>query len=234
LTVTGFSDNLRAMARITINLEPLAGLYRDGVDRARAVIKNALACEVAGADSVLISLDGDPAKRKVISSLIDTLDIGLTIKTAMDGKSLESVIDLRPAMAMIPFQAERTEGLATTITNLQVENILVALEIPLELERVKDAARLKCDYVILNCEPFCSAKTVNTQLEELNRISKLAALASRLTMGTIALGDFSIGHLGRMKSGLNVEEYILGVPFFSDALVHGYSRALEIVRFALT
>ena len=222
------------MTRITINLEPLAGIYRDGVDKARAIIKNALACEVAGADGVLVSLDGEPMKRKVISSLVETLDIGLTIKSALDSKSLESVIDSRPAMVIIPYHSEKTESLFTTTTNLQVENILVALEIPLELDSVKTAARLKCDYVALSCEPFCSAKTVNAQLEELGRVSKLAALASRLSMGTVVCGDFSISQLGKMKSSLNVEEYVLGVPFFSDALVHGYSKALEIVRFALT
>ena len=222
------------MARITINLEPLAGLYHDSNEMARAIFKNATACEIAGADSVMINLGNDSRKRKIISSLIETLGIGVTVRAGSDDKSLESLIDLRPAMAMIPFQADRKDTLSTGITNLQIENVLVGMEVPIELDHVKEAARLKCDYVILNCEQFCSASSINAQLEELNKISKLAVLASRLSLGAIVSGDFNSGHLARMKGALAIEEIIMGIPFFSVSLIHGYSRALEIARFALS
>jgi pyridoxine 5'-phosphate synthase PdxJ len=224
------------MARVTIDLEPLANLYLDGSDMVKSVVKNALACEIAGADSVIFGLgkELDQRRRKAASLLIDSLDIGLALRTGCETRSLEVIKDLKPAMALMKYSQDKKEALGAAITNLQVENILAALEIPLDIDQVKEAARLKCDYLVLNCEPYCSAKTINAQLDELSKISKLATLAGRLSMGIIVAGDFTAIQLSKLNGAGPIEEYVMGLPFFSNSLIHGYSKALQILKYALS
>jgi pyridoxine 5'-phosphate synthase PdxJ len=235
LTGLVFSPNLERMARITVNLEPLAGLYHDGSDLAKSMVKNALACEVAGADSILIGMgkEYDQKRKKVISLLVESLDINLSIKCGHDGKAIEALQDLKPGMVIMPYQPDKKDFLASTITNLQVENILTGLEVPLELEHVKEAAKLKCDYVILNCGIYCQAKTINARLDELGKISKLVALSSRLSMGAVVSGDFTPNHISQLAGAAQIEEYMTGLPFISSSLIYGYKKAIENLKFAL-
>jgi pyridoxine 5'-phosphate synthase PdxJ len=223
------------MTRITIDLEPLASLYRDGTDMIKAVVKNGLACEIAGADSVIIGLgkEYDQRRRKAAALLNDSLDISLAIRCGTDDRSLESLQDLKPAMAFFKFSPDMKGALGTAITNLQVDNILVGMEVDLDIDQLKEVARLKCDYAILNCESLCSAKTINAQLYELGRISKMAGLANRLSMGVAVIGDFTPGHLSKLSGAAQIEEYIMGLPFISNALIHGYGKTIEILRQAL-
>jgi pyridoxine 5'-phosphate synthase PdxJ len=224
------------MARVTIDLEPLANLYQDGSDMVKSVVKNALACEIAGADGVIFGLgkELDQRRRKAASLLNDSLDITLALRCGGDARSLEVIKDLKPGMALMKYSQDKKELLAAAITNFQVDNILVGLEMPLDIDQVKEAARLKCDYVILDCEPFCSAKTVNAQLDELSKISKLAGLAGRLSMGIIVKGDFTPIQLSKLNGAGPIEEYVMGLPFFSNSLIHGYTKALQILKYALS
>jgi hypothetical protein len=224
------------MARITIDLEPLVNLYRENPEMSRAIVKNALSCEIAGADSVLISMghEYDQRKRKLIALLVDSLNINLAVKTGLDDRSIDALADIKPAMAVFPYQADKRDTLTNVVTNLQVENVLVGLEIPLDVEPMKDAAKIKCDYVLLNCESYVSARNLNARLDELNKISKLVGLGGRLSLGSIACGDFSSNLLSKMNSAVQIEEYIVGLNFFNNSLIHGYSKAMDILRFALS
>jgi pyridoxine 5'-phosphate synthase PdxJ len=224
------------MTRITVNLEALANLYQNEPDMVRAITKNALACEIAGADSILMGMgkEYDQKRKKLVSTLVDNLDISLSVRSELVDRSLEALIDLKPSMVILPFQSDRKDSLASAITSLQVENILVGLQIPLELEQIKDAAKLKCDYVILDCDSFCNAKTLTSRLDELNKIVKLVGLSGRLSMGAVASGDFTANQLSKIGSAVQIEEYILGLPFFSNSLIYGYARAIEMAKYSLS
>lgn len=224
------------MARITIDLDPLVNLYRENSDLPKAVVKNALSCEIAGADSVLIGMghEYDQRKRKLIALLVDSVDINLTVRTGLDDRSIDALLDIKPAMVVFPYQSEKRDILTNVVTNLQIENILVGLDIPLDIEPMKDAAKLKCDYVVLNCEPYISARSLNARLDELNKIVKMVGLGGRLSLGSIAQGDFSPNLISKMNIAVQVEEYIVGLHFFNNSLIHGYSKAMDILRFALS
>lgn len=223
------------MARITIDLEPLANLYMDGSDMVKSVVKNGLACEIAGADSIIFGLgkELEARHRKAATLLKESLDIPLAFRCGVDNRSLEAVQDLKPAMALLKYSPNKNDALGAAITNLQVENILVGMEVSLDIDQIKETARLKCDYAIINCEPFCSARTITAQLDELGKVSKLASLAGRLSMGAVLSGDFTALHLSKLCGAAQIEEYVMGLPFISSSLIHGYGRALEILRHAL-
>ena len=223
------------MARITIDLEPLAGLYGNNTDLVKAIVKNALACEIAGADGVVINggKDFDQARRKVVNILVDSLEIALAVRIGAEEKPLSIMQDIKPAMAIISFDRDKKGLLASAVTSLQIENILVALDIPTEMEYVKEAAKLKADYIIVNCAAYCAARTLNAQLDELEKITKLAGLCSRLSLGVIAAGPFTPHHVSKMRNTNQIEEYITGLPFFSNSLIHGYEKTIDALKSSL-
>ena len=223
------------MSRITIDLEPLAGLYGGDSDLVKAIVKNALACEIAGADGVLFNTGNefDQARRRAVSILVDSLDIGLAVRMAPEERPLHMLQELKPAMAIIPFDREKKDFLSSAITSLQVENILVALNIPAEMDYVKEAAKLKSDYVVVNCDAYCAARTLNNQLDELEKISKLAGLCTRLSLGVIAAGSFRPCQLSKLSRTAQIEEYITGLPFFSISLMHGYEKTIAALKSSL-
>jgi pyridoxine 5'-phosphate synthase PdxJ len=224
------------MARMTIDLEPLADLYGNNADLVKAMVKNAVACEIAGADGIVFNggKDFDQTRRRAVTILVDSLEIGLAVRIAAEEKSLRILQDLKPAMAIISFDRDKKGFLASAITSLQVENVLVALDIPSEMEYVKEAAKLKSDYVVVNCAAYCAARTLNAQLDELDKIAKLAGLCSRLSLGVIAAGPFTPHHLSKMRNTNQIEEYITGLPFFSDALIHGYEKTITALKSSIT
>jgi pyridoxine 5'-phosphate synthase PdxJ len=221
------------MVRLSVDLEPLCGFYGDsGLDIQKAVLKNAVSLESAGVDGIIFDLGSgsDSWRRRAFSTLCESLDINVSARASVSEELMEDMLEHKPSMAVFPFDGGREETLKIAVTRLQVENILVGFEIDAELELVKKAARLKGDFLIFDCRTYCLAKTTGEEIEHLNRISKSAALGSRLSMGSIASGNFSKQKLRRLLEQKSVEEVFIGLPIFSDALIQGYAKAVESIR----
>ena len=220
------------MARITIDLSPLIRLFGKGPHLEKAIIKHAMACEIAGADSVMIPLgkDGDTARQKTISILSESLDRGLLVKFEIDEKSTEALQELKPTMAVLRYEVEKKNVLPKSITGLQVAGTLAAVEIQPDIEIIKQVAKSKCDYIALDCDAYCSAKSLNSQLAELDKIIKLAELTKRLSMGIIAVGNFDLDKMAKLSNNSLIEEYIVGLPAFSLSLMNGYRKTIELFK----
>jgi pyridoxine 5'-phosphate synthase PdxJ len=221
------------MVRLSADLEPLCAIYGDaGPDIQKSLLKNAVSLESAGIDGIVFDLasDSDSWRRRALSALCENLDINVSVRAAVNEELMDAMLEHKPSMAIFPFDGSREETLKIAVTRLQVENILVAFEIDAELELVKKAARLKGDFLVFDCRSYCQAKTAGEQIEQLNRISKSAALGSRLSMGSIASGNFSKQKLRRLLEQKSIEEVFIGLPVFSDALVQGYEKAIESIR----
>ena len=190
---------------------------------------------MAGADSVLIN-SGDnyePSKGRLLETLKSTLNIGLTVEAAADKEWVESLQEIKPSMVVFRYDDSRYDDFSNFVTRLQVEDILIAFRIENDVDFIKKAARLKADYFILNCERYCDSVSLNEEVEELNNIAKLASLGKKLSMGVIASGEFSKRKLKRMYDTGAVEEFVLGLSFFSESLLNGYSTAVRNIRSAL-
>jgi hypothetical protein len=40
--------------------------------------------------------------------------------------------------------------------------------------------------------------------------------------------------VARLNAAVQIEEYIVGLHFFNSSLIHGYGKAMDMVRFALS
>ena len=219
------------MARISIDLEPLCRLYPDGPDLQKALIKHSLAIESAGADGVVISTgeDYDAGRKKALSILAESLDINLSVKTTLNEQWVEALGELKPAMVIFSLDGNDDEFSGDLVTKFQIENILVGFEIKPQIELVKTVGRLKGDFVIFDCQAYCRAATLNAQVEELNKVAKMAALGSKLSMGVVASGDFSNQRLQKLAKTKTIEEFFIGLPVLGHALIDGYNRAIKSI-----
>ena len=219
------------MARVSIDLEPLCRLYPHGPDLQKALIKHSLAIESAGADGVVISTgeDYDVGRKKALSILAESLDMNLSVKTTLNEQWIEALGELKPAMVIFSFDGNDDEFSGDLVTRFQIENILVGFEIKPQIELVKTVGRLKGDFVIIDCQAYCQAATLNAQVEEINKIARTAALGSKLSMGVVASGDFSNQRLQKLARTKTIEEFFIGLPVLGNALIDGYNRAIKSI-----
>lgn len=221
------------MIRISVDLEPLYRFYDlPGSEPHKPLLKHALALESAGVDGVVIETgeEYDPKRRRALKALADNLDIALTIKSAGNSQWIDALLEIKPSMAVFKLDSGSSDHPMDAITRLQVENVLIAFEIPSELEMVKKAARFKGDFIVFDCSSYMKAKSIGDQIESLNSISKSAALAARLSMGCIGSGNFNKQRLIRLLETKSVEEIFTGMPIFTDSLLKGYQGAVSSLR----
>lgn len=223
------------MARLLADLEQVERFYGDR-DPRKEILRHCLALEMAGFDGVLIDVEGDfdPSRVRILETIRQSVNIGLTVSAPPEKSWIESLQEIKPSMVLFDFQQDQSERLSEFITRLQVEDILLGFRVSDDIELIKKAARLKADYLVLDCDSYCRAKTTNMEIEELNKIVKLCSLAGKLSMGVIVKGDFDKRKMRRLNDTGVIEEFILGSNFISDSLLYGYESAAWKIRSALT
>ena len=113
---------------------------------------------------------------------------------------------------------------------MQIKDVLIGLEVPLETDFIKKAAKLKADYSVFACDLYCEAKSLNQEIEELNKIVKMASLASKLSLGVIAGGQFDNRRLKRLSDTGAIEEFVFGRMILGQSLLNGYRSAFQDIR----
>ncbi|UCC80059.1 MAG: pyridoxine 5'-phosphate synthase [Candidatus Zixiibacteriota bacterium] len=222
------------MARLTADLKPIEQFYKFGNPQ-KEILRHCLSLEMAGVESVLINTgDGfEPSRSRLLEIVKDTLNIGLTVETEAGEQWIEALQEIKPSMVIFNYDDSRYEEYSGFVTRLQVKDILVAFRIKDNVEYVKKAARLKSDYIILDCGPYCDTESMNKEVEELNKIAKISSLGKKLSMGVIASGEFNKRKLKRLHDTGAVEEFILELRFFSESLLYGYGTAVWNIRSTL-
>jgi pyridoxine 5'-phosphate synthase PdxJ len=222
------------MARILADLSQVERFY-GGTDPRKEILRQCLSLEMAGVDSVLLSTSEDYnlSRVRLLELVKNTMNIGLTVQTSLDDKWIESLQEIKPSMVIFNYDDSRIEALTNYITRLQVEDIFIGFRIPDDMEYIKKAAKLKADYFILTCESFCKAVSLNNELDELNKIVKLASLGKKLSMGVISSGNFNKRKLKLLNDTGAIEEFMLGSELISESLLSGYAAAIQKIRSSL-
>lgn len=221
------------MIRLCADLEPVFHLYgMTGGDIHKPLLRHAIALESAGVDGLAFG-DGlafDSSRRKILSLLSGILNVGLSVRASVEPESIDALLDIKPSMAIFRYSQSDEARYFDIVTRLQVANILVGFEMPSDIETVKKVAMLKGDFLIFDCRPYIEASGMGEQIEQLNRISKAAALGSRLSMGSIAAGDFDRLRLAKLAETKSIEEIMIGLPVVTDALLRGYENSVAALR----
>lgn len=218
------------MARITVVLDEIIELSRSGLTGEPRPAKAAALCELAGASGVAIQIpDGDitPRYERIIKSVKEVLGIPLALIVPANNKTIEKIIDLEPGMAILCDYKPTGEDY---IARLQVSNIIAALAITPEIDRVKSTAKMKADYIVLDVTAYCCEKSLSLKVDTLNKIAKVSALAERLSMGTIVSGPVTVVDLQKLSKIEQVEEFLIGHEVISKAILYGLGKTIAELK----
>ena len=214
------------MARITVVLDDIINLSLNSPTGEPKPAKTAALCDLAGAGGVAIRIeDGNinPEYERIIKSIKEVLGIPLALMLPVDERAFEKAIDLAPSMVVL---GEHVPGDGDYVSRIQVANIIAAIEISPELDQVKAAAKMKADYVAIDVSSFCSEKNLAARVDILNRISKAAALAERLSVGVIVTGPMTMADLARLADIEPIEDFFVGHELISKAVMFGLEDSI--------
>ena len=186
------------MARITVILDEVINLTKYSNTGEPNPAKAAALCELAGASGVALQMDVSdmtPHYERIVKSIKDVLGIPLALAIPAHDKTVETAIELGPNMAVLNDYVINDDDY---ITRLQVANIITAVNILPDIAYVKSSAKMKADYVAIDTTSFCEEKSLSARVDILNKISKAAALAERLSMGVIAVGPHTLADINKL------------------------------------
>ena len=218
------------MAKLTVVLDDIIKISAYSVAGEPRPSKAAALCDLAGANGVAMHVkDGQfsPEYEKIIKGIKEVLGIPLALVIPANDKAIEKTIDLAPSMAVL---TEIVPGDSDYISRLQVANIIAAIMISSDLDQVKSAAKMKADYVAIDVSPFCEETNLASRVDLLNKISKAAALAERLTIGVIASGPMTLYDLSKLAEIEQIEDYFVGHELISKALLFGLKDAINAFK----
>jgi len=222
------------MARITVILDEVIDLSLNSNTGEPNPAKAAVLCEMAGCGGVAIQIrDGNftPRIERTIKSIKDVLGIPLALIVSADDKTIEKVVDLQPNLVVLN---NYISGGNDYISRLQISNIIAALEILPEIDQVKASAKLKADYVVIDTSSFCREKDLSARVDMLNKISKTAALAERLSMGVAVAGPVMQTDLAKLAKIEQIEDFFIGHEVISKAVLYGFEKAIAELKLEIT
>lgn len=214
------------MTRITVVLDDIIALSLNSTNGEPRPAKVAAICDLAGAGGVAIQIkDGNISSEteKVIKGVKEVLGIPLALIIPPDNKAIEKALDLSPSMTVL---TELLPGETDYVSRLQVANIIVAIRIAPDLDQVKAAAKMKADYVAIDVSTFCSEKSLSARVDMLNTISKAAALAERLAVGVIAIGQMKLNDIAKLTDIEQIEDFFVGHELIAKAVLFGLEEAI--------
>ena len=214
------------MARITVVLDDIVGLSHNSITGEPRPAKVAAICDLAGAGGVAILIkDGNFTSEyeKTVRSVKEVLGIPLALIIPPSDKAIEKTLDLAPSMAVL---TDIASGDTDSVSRLQVANIIVAVGITPDLDQVKAAAKMKADYVAIDVMSFCTEKSLSARVDLLNTISKVAALAERLSIGVIAIGPMQMNDVIKLADIEQIEDFFIGHELIAKAILFGLEDAI--------
>jgi pyridoxine 5-phosphate synthase len=230
------------MARLSVNIDTIAALRRVGNGRIPDPKQAAVAAELAGVNGIAIRIGPDQLYDfdrdvVVLKNLVQT---HLNIRIAPSDPMFDRVLELKPQMiTLIPPQVKDVSAmggldieadydfLVEFIPSIQERDILVTLLLEPEVDMVKRAAKLKADYVELFTLRYAKTENAVKAAEELEKLSSMAALASKLLMGVS--GGYGLGYrnINQVFEIREFEEFVVGHSIFSRSIYVGIEQAVK-------
>ncbi len=215
------------MVRITVLLNEIYNLT--GVKEGRILgfkAQVASLCELAGADGLAYRIGSDSFSQtddRTIRLLKEIASIPIAVITPATDREVEKIVDLKPDMAVLLNSGVNAQE---HITKLQVSDIIAAVLTPPELDLVKDSAKMKADYVVLDITNYCTEQSYSNKIVIFDKVAKAAALAKRLSMGAIIYGPLTAGEITKFAELEGIEEFFVGQEMAAKAILNGLEKTL--------
>ena len=230
------------MPKLSVNVDHVATLReaRKAVDP--DPVSAAILAELAGADGITIHLRHDRRhiKDRDLRMLREVVKSSLNLEMAATDEMVERASEVKPDMVtLVPEKKEEitTEGgldlaanfdiLSQIISKLQINDMFVSLFINPEVESIKQAAKLRADFVELNTDSYAQAKKFSQKVGELERIEKMVGLAYKLGLRINAGHGLNYGNISDLVIIERIEEFSIGHSIVARSVLVGFERAVR-------
>jgi pyridoxine 5-phosphate synthase len=237
------------MPKLSVNVDHVATLREARkADQPDPVIA-AIMAELAGADGITVHLRKD--RRHIndrdLGILREMIKSSLNLEMAATEEMVERAIEIKPDMVtLVPEKKEEitTEGgldllanldnLSQTVSKLQINEMFVSLFVNPDMESIKQAAKLRADFVEINTDAYSRAKKLSQKIEELERIERIVGLAYKLGLRINAGHGLNYNNITDLVMIEHIEEFSIGHAIVARAVLVGFERAtkemLELVK----
>ena len=230
------------MPKLSVNVDHVATLreVRKAVDP--DPVSAAILAELSGADGITIHLRHDRRhiKDRDLRILREIVKTSLNLEMAATDEMVERASEIKPDMVtLVPEKKEEitTEGgldltvnfdsLSQIISGLQINDMFVSLFINADVENIKQAAKLRADFVEINTDSYAQARKFNQKVEELERIEKMVGLAYKLGLRVNAGHGLNYGNISDLVLIEHIEEFSIGHAIVARSVLVGFERAVR-------
>lgn len=208
--------------------------------------KAATLAELAGAEGLSIQMraNGRPMRIRDLRLMVEQFRNRLTVEMPPTEDMLKAVSAAVPSAAILIADQAAGQGLVTTIdfnsahidysgavAQLNGAGCEVGIFIEPEPTAVKGVAKAGANSVLLSCAAYTSARTIDDQRRELERLGRAAEQARKSGLGVLAGRGLDYDNIGPLAALDLVDEFMVGFAINARAMLVGYDRAVsEMIR----
>ncbi|MCJ7508321.1 MAG: pyridoxine 5'-phosphate synthase [candidate division Zixibacteria bacterium] len=237
------------MPKLSVNVDHVATLREARKADQPDPVAAAIMAELAGVDGITVHLRKD--RRHIndrdLGILREVIRSSLNLEMAATEEMVERAIEIKPDMVtLVPEKKEEltTEGgldlqanfdnLSQVVSKLQINEMFVSLFVNPDMESIKQAVKLRADFVEINTDAYSRAKKLSQKIEELERIEKIVGLAYKLELRINAGHGLNYNNISDLVMIEHIEEFSIGHAIVARAVLVGFERAtremLELVK----
>lgn len=227
------------MKRLGIIVDVIAALRHMGGGNLPDPVHAIAMIEMAGADSIVYTLQGAAASKEPrdVKILKDCIHTHFNLRIVPTQEMVQLAIGARAEMVtLIGREDTATQSLAVAqnesmliplVQSLRASGIVVNALVDPDAVQIKSAVKIGCDYVELNAEKYVRADNLTLMEQELENIKAIAMAAVKLNLGVMASGNLDYTNVRDILKIEEIEEINVGHPVVSRALFVGLDQAVR-------
>ncbi len=204
----------------------------------------AIAAEIAGIDGIVAHLKEDRSDitDRDVSVLKEVVRSHFNLAIPMNDDMVKKALHWLPDMVtLVPATREenQAESLDVTsnleyiedvVTALRANNIVVNVLIEPDIQQLRAAARVRVDYVQLNCTPLKNIEDLGSMNDFIENLKSVAIAANKLGLGVSLGRGIDFQNLKEMNDVPYFEEFNIGKAIIARSVVVGVERAIQATR----
>ncbi len=230
------------MARLGVNIRPVAILRDSGRSTIPDPITAASLAEIGGADGIVCPLNEEfrPVSERDARMLREIVKTHLTIQIPPVDSLINLALSIGPDMiTLVPGKKPGTtkgggldvlghaKVLAKIIKDIRTREIVASILIDPIIQQVKAAASIEADFVELHMGRYAAAEDFNEISDILENTSSVALAASKIGLGVSAGRGLNYQNVGDIASIEKIEEINIGHSIISRAILIGMENAVR-------
>lgn len=229
------------MKRLGIIVDAIAALRHMGGGNLPDPVHAIAMIEMAGADSIVYTLQGASASKEPrdVKILKDCIHSHFNLRMSPTQEMVQLAIGARAEMVtLIGREGAATQSLAVAqsesmliplVQSLRANGIVVNALVDPDAVQIKAAVKIGCDYVELNAEKYVRADNLTLMEQELENIKAIAMAAVKLNLGVMASGNLDYTNVRDILKIEEIEEINVGHPVVSRAYLSDWIRRYVIL-----